>query len=113
MAKPLSRAHQDELVAFEKTGAQDCSNVIDADDFLQYMRDHPSDTPKQVVDGVWKQYEDDGLEADTIEQWEDIPTGLDPRQCYRWWSNGWKGRALGYAQAWHREFQRALKDELG
>ncbi len=115
MAKILLSLAQ-ELADYNRSGWQDCDNAINADDFLEYMRDHPAAPADQVVAAVWKRYEDDGLK----DEWLTGATGYDPgdhprltaTQAYTSWSSGWRACALVHVTKWHAEFQQALREEL-
>ena len=94
------------LAHFERTGAQDCANAITSDDFTEYLRAHPTKTPTEVVDAVWRQYEAEGLKDEWLAQNRDDVEDLDPQACYRWWRDGWKAQARAYVAQWQREIAR-------
>lgn len=78
---------------FSRTGAQDCANAIDLDDFSDAMRKHPRTSAADIVALVWAQYEDDGLRKHWLEQQGDFD-GLDPERCYEAWASGWRNCAV-------------------
>jgi hypothetical protein len=87
---------------FSRTGSQDCANAISIDEF-DY---EGGGTAEQIVDRTWKQWEDDGMEEQWLEQQDDDFEGLDPHKAYEAWASGWRGRAVGYVE---RELERKLE----
>lgn len=74
---------------FRRTGAQDCGNVLDYDDFDL----SPGRTPEQIVAEAFAAWEADGMEEQWLSQQEDDWDGLDPHKCYEAWRDGWQGCA--------------------
>lgn len=101
------------LSDFERTGRQDCHNAINAGDFMDEHRAHPGKTAAQVVDAVWRGYEEAGIKED----WLNGATraqpfdGVDPDAGYRRWRDGWKSAATPLVETWINEYKRRRREE--
>jgi hypothetical protein len=102
---------------FERTGRQDCANVISADDFYEAWRKlkgkHEASDADRLVDLVWGQWERDGMRPEWIAQQSGDFDGLDPNHCYDAWRSGWKGCAKRYVADWIKEWKAAREDDEG
>lgn len=81
---------------FYRTGLQDCANAISLDEF------EGDGTPAQVVDRVWRLWEDEyDIEARWLAQQDDFE-GLNPHRAYERWRDGWKSCAVEILDRYQR-----------
>lgn len=113
-SRPLS------LGDLERTGQQDCDNVISLDEFdttpppaalarAAGAEQALQDAATASVKATWKRWEEDGLKEEWLAEYADgTLENLDPQKAYRAWRDGWQGRAVAHVA---EKMKRRAADE--